>query len=202
MLFGADEIDVCLTDPPYGLGETKSEKNNYDSYVDSVENLLNLVELSIVQPMCEFKRTIITPGNKNQYKYPTPDWTMAWFCPAGTGVGPWGFTCWQPILCYGKDVKLANGLGSHPDAIVHQESASSDEHPCAKPIKFWVWLLERVSMVDEFVYDPFGGSGTTLIACEQTSRKCRMMELDPKYCDVIIKRWEDFTGKKAELINE
>jgi DNA modification methylase len=50
------------------------------------------------------------------------------------------------------------------------------------------------------IVDLFGGSGSTLIACEKTKRKCRMMELDPKYIDVIIKRWEDFTGKKAELI--
>ena len=49
------------------------------------------------------------------------------------------------------------------------------------------------------VYDPFLGSGTTLIAAEKTGRKCYGMELDPKYCDVIVKRWEDFTGKKAEL---
>jgi site-specific DNA-methyltransferase (adenine-specific) len=49
--------------------------------------------------------------------------------------------------------------------------------------------------------DLFGGSGTALIACEQLNRKCRMMELDPKYCDVIIKRWENLTGEKAELLN-
>jgi site-specific DNA-methyltransferase (adenine-specific) len=49
--------------------------------------------------------------------------------------------------------------------------------------------------------DSFGGSGTTLIACEKTGRTALIMEFDPKYCDVIIKRWEDFTGKKAELIN-
>jgi DNA modification methylase len=46
---------------------------------------------------------------------------------------------------------------------------------------------------------PFGGSGTTAIACEKTARDCRMMELDPKYCDVIIKRWQDFTGQQATL---
>jgi DNA modification methylase len=49
------------------------------------------------------------------------------------------------------------------------------------------------------VFEPFGGSGSTLIACEKTGRKARLMELDPKYCDVIVKRWEDFTGKKAVL---
>jgi len=47
------------------------------------------------------------------------------------------------------------------------------------------------------VIDCFGGTGTTLIACEKTNRDCRMMELDPKYCDVIVKRWQDFTGQKA-----
>ena len=53
---------------------------------------------------------------------------------------------------------------------------------------------------DEIVIDPFCGSGTTIIACEQLNRTCHAMELDPHYCDVIIKRWEDFTGQKAELI--
>jgi len=52
----------------------------------------------------------------------------------------------------------------------------------------------------KLIYDPFLGSGTTLIACEQLSRKCYGMEISPAYCDVIVKRWEDFTGKKAELI--
>ena len=51
----------------------------------------------------------------------------------------------------------------------------------------------------DLVLDLFGGSGSTLIACEKTARDCRMMELDPKYCDVIIKRWQDFTGQQATL---
>ena len=53
---------------------------------------------------------------------------------------------------------------------------------------------------DDIVIDPFGGSGSTLIACEKTNRICYMMELDPKYCDVIIKRWEEYTGQKAVKI--
>ena len=52
------------------------------------------------------------------------------------------------------------------------------------------------------MYDPFLCSGTTLIAAEKTGRKCYGMELDPKYCDVIVKRWEDFTGKKAERVTK
>ena len=50
-------------------------------------------------------------------------------------------------------------------------------------------------------FDPFGGTGSTLIACEQLNRKCYMCELDEHYCDVILQRWENLTGKKAELIN-
>jgi len=53
----------------------------------------------------------------------------------------------------------------------------------------------------ECLFEPFCGSGSTLIACEKTGRRCNAMELDPKYCDVIVKRWEDFTGKKAELLS-
>ena len=56
-------------------------------------------------------------------------------------------------------------------------------------------------IIDGIVLDLFGGSGSTLIACEKINRHARLMELDPKYCDVIVKRWEDFTGKKAELLN-
>lgn len=74
-------------------------------------------------------------------------------------------------------------------------------HPTMKPVE-----LIQIALEDQpskkVVYDGFGGSGSTLIACEKTGRHCRMMELDPKYCDVIIKRWEDFTGKKAVLLND
>ena len=60
--------------------------------------------------------------------------------------------------------------------------------------------IKNSSKPGDIVTDIFGGSGTTLMACEQLGRKCRMMELDPHYCDVIIKRWEEFTGKKAEKV--
>ena len=64
-------------------------------------------------------------------------------------------------------------------------------------------IFEKFEKENKFnnVVDLFGGSGSTLIACEQLNRKCYMMELDPKYVDVIIKRWEQFTGKKAVKIN-
>ena len=66
-----------------------------------------------------------------------------------------------------------------------------------KPVDLIGNLISNSSKKGDVVLDIFGGSGTTLIACEQLERQCRMMELDPKYCDVIIKRWETLTGKKG-----
>lgn len=71
-------------------------------------------------------------------------------------------------------------------------------HPTQKPVELVCWFFDYYSLQDKkVVADLFGGSGSTLIACEKTNRDCRMMELDPKYCDVIINRWQNFTGQKA-----
>lgn len=77
----------------------------------------------------------------------------------------------------------------------------SDLHPTMKPVALVAEAILNSSKKGDIVTDIFGGSGTTLIACEQTNREARMMELDPRYCDVIIKRWEEFTGKKAEKVS-
>lgn len=75
------------------------------------------------------------------------------------------------------------------------------KHPTQKPTELPSRALKNSSKQDNTILDLFGGSGSTLIACEKLNRKARIMELDPIYCDVIIKRWENFTGKKAELEN-
>lgn len=200
-LMDGSTVDCMLTDPPYGIGGTESKKNNYDIHVDSQENLIALISafLPIGQEYAE--RTVLTPGNGNQSLYPKPSWTMAWFTPAGVGCGPWGFCCWQPILCYGKDARLQNGEGRHPDAIVHTESADDVTHPCSKPVKFWAWLMERVTAKGGDVYDPFSGSGTGLLSAETLGRKYYGVELSPRYVDVTNARWEKATGQTAELID-
>ena len=71
------------------------------------------------------------------------------------------------------------------------------EHPTMKPVVLCGRLIKNSSKPGQTVLDLFGGSGSTLIACEQLSRRCCTMEYDPRYVDVIIKRWEDFTGEKA-----
>lgn len=75
-------------------------------------------------------------------------------------------------------------------------------HPTQKPVSLSEWFINNFSKDEWLLVDLFGGSGSTLIACEKLGRKCFMMELDPKYCDVIVKRFEDLTGKKAMLCND
>lgn len=85
--------------------------------------------------------------------------------------------------------------------IDHDRPTRSDLHPTMKPIKLVREHIEASSRPDEIVLDFFGGAGSTLIAAETCGRRARLMELDPNYADVIIKRWEEFVGEQAELID-
>lgn len=78
----------------------------------------------------------------------------------------------------------------------------ADLHPTMKPVALFDYQIKNSTKSGDVVLDLFGGSGTTIMACEQDGRNACVMEYDPKYVDVIIKRWEDFTGKKAELISD
>lgn len=81
-----------------------------------------------------------------------------------------------------------------------EKPSRNGEHPTMKPVALFEYQLLNNTKGGDIVLDSFGGSGTTLIAAEKNGRVARLMELDPKYCDVIVKRWEDFTGKTAELL--
>lgn len=88
-----------------------------------------------------------------------------------------------------------------PTTIIHEDKPlKNDKHPTMKPINLLSFQIKNSSKKEEIVLDLFGGSGSTLISCEQLNRKCYMMEYDPKYVDVIIDRWETLTSKKAVLI--
>ena len=90
-----------------------------------------------------------------------------------------------------------------PSTIIREDKPKiNDLHPTMKPLNLIGRLINNSSKKGETVLDLFGGSGSTMIACEQLDRKCLMMEYDPRYVDVIIERWETFTGKKAEKIGE
>lgn len=86
--------------------------------------------------------------------------------------------------------------------IHENKPLKSELHPTMKPVALIEKLIVNSSKPGQIVLDLFGGSGTTLIACENKKRICRMMEYDPHYCDVIIKRWEDLTGQTAKRIFE
>lgn len=92
--------------------------------------------------------------------------------------------------------------GLETDVLRENKQLKNDLHPTMKPIKLLARLIRNSSTENEIVLDQFGGSGSTLMACEQLKRSCYTMELDPKYCDVIIKRWETYSGKKAiKIVN-
>lgn len=92
-------------------------------------------------------------------------------------------------------VEILNAVYSLPASVIYEKKPQRSElHPTMKPVKLIGRLIGYSSRPQEIVLDPFGGSGTTMIACEQLNRKCRMVELDPVYCQIILKRYEDYTG--------
>lgn len=101
-------------------------------------------------------------------------------------------------------IELVNQMWEEtPKSIIREDKPQrSVEHPTMKPLKLLGHLIRNSSREEENVLDQFGGSGSTLMACEQLNRNAYLMELDPKFVDVIIDRWETFTGEKAVKINE
>jgi hypothetical protein len=204
-VMGGEKADVCLTDPPYGLGGGKgSGKNDYDQHEDTRDNLIKLARewLPIAREISTV--TVFSPGVTNAWLYPEANWVMCWFYGGGQLRSSWGFNCWQPFLCYGKDPSLAGGHGGRPDAVDMNTpaNASDIDHPCPKPLQLWEWFIGRLSFDSgDVFYDPFSGSGTTIIACERLGRKCRACEISPAYVAVALQRWADMTGKTPVLLS-
>jgi DNA modification methylase len=108
---------------------------------------------------------------------------------------------YEPIV-YGRfDNTFYGETAKEEDIWEYQRTLKNDLHPTMKPIPLICNMLKMSSKENDCVLDLFGGSGSTLIACEQLNRKCYMCELDPHYVDVIIDRWEKFTGQKAVKLN-
>ena len=107
---------------------------------------------------------------------------------------------WEPIYVFST-----NKQGLNTKTVisnfwqVSNTGAQQDNHKACFPVELPEKGISLVNANTSIIFEPFCGSGTTMIAAEKTNRKCYGMELDPKYCDVIVKRWEDFTGKKAVL---
>jgi len=102
----------------------------------------------------------------------------------------------RTLLLQGDDIKISEAA---PTIINEPKPNKSDIHPTMKPVALLERFLLNSSKVLDNILDPFGGGGSTLIAAERNERYAKLMELDPKYCDVIVRRWEQYTGKKAAL---
>lgn len=107
----------------------------------------------------------------------------------------------EPIMyTWGKSHKFYGGGEIKSSIWPFDRQTKNDLHPTMKPVALVAEAIKNSSKKGDIVTDIFGGSGTTMIACEQLDRRCYMMELDPHYCDVIIDRWETYTGRKAEKV--
>ena len=176
-------VDLVLTDPPYGVNY------EYDIYDDKPEKLAKLVSGFMPEVLRIGKRILVTCGNGNQHLYPKPDWTLAWVISAGAGQNKWGFTCWQPILAYGKDPFRENNMGARSDIIQSNERSEDFGHSCTKPIEFWKKVLLRGSVKEtDIIFDPFLGSGTTAVASKYLKRKFIGIEISEKYCKIAEDR--------------
>jgi DNA modification methylase len=193
-------VDAVVTDPPYGveLGNagTGQERERGQTAYEGFEDTPEYIE-SIVVPACKLalslaKRGLITPGNRNSFLYPKPDDIGVWWNPAGTGRGKWGFLLAHVILYYGPDPNA--GQKSTAASVTGCNSSVGDIknilHPCPKPLNFMQWCVNKASLEDETILDPFMGSGTTLVACAKLGRKGIGIELEPKYFDIACRRVE------------
>jgi site-specific DNA-methyltransferase (adenine-specific) len=181
-----DQVDLVLTDPPYGV-EATTQKSQYDGSfsTDNAEYIEKIVVASIL-PLCRklSSMVILTCGIKNMWIYPKPDSFGVFYYPAAVSWQAWGAADTNPILYYGKCSKKGHLSWSS------SEQAPKNGHPCPKPIGQWSKLVLRFSELGQCVLDPFIGSGTTAVACEQLNRRWIGIEISEKYCEISAKRIE------------
>lgn len=227
-LMGGQQADLLVTDPPYnvalGMGGSVDEARKRHRRTDGLVIMNDKMEDSKFR---EFLVSVYTAAKNNMKAGASfyiwhADSERFNFEGAAKDVG------WQvrETLIWNKNsITLGrqdyqwkhepclygwNEGGSHAWYSDRKQSTvlnfdrptSSKLHPTMKPVPLFDYQIKNSSKQGDLVLDLFGGSGTTMIACEQNGRHAYLMELDPKYADVIITRWEEFTGKKAELVQE
>jgi site-specific DNA-methyltransferase (adenine-specific) len=177
-------VSLVLTDPPYGIGLA------YDKYQDTDANWYKLMQDSVP----EFRRVgkmVILPSCKIQRlkwiydKFP-PDWLICWYKGSPGHAAYIGFNDWEPHLVYGR---TRNRLYMHD----HFQTRSSPpkgkfNHPCPKPIEWATWLIERSTVPDDLILDPFCGSGTVCVAAKQLGRRYIGIDISQDYCDIARNR--------------
>jgi 16S rRNA G966 N2-methylase RsmD len=197
---------LLLTDPPYGIDVVQNKQvgggkiakcNQYSAIIGDDTTDTARVNYDVALTCTE--NQIIFGGNYfTDFLPPSRCWIV--WDKQNTGNFADAELAWTS---FDKGVRLYhflwNGLCREGSREVEGKTRV---HPTQKPVGMLADILKDFSEENDSVLDCFGGSGSTLIACEQLNRKCYMCELDPHYCDVIIQRWENFTGQKAVLLNE
>lgn len=211
-LLDGEEVDMVFTDPPYGMDldtdyskmpSTKAQGNKKYSKIagDSDDFKPELIQTCL--DVFDYCKEVFLFGadyyaeilpNKNQGSWVV--WDKRVTENFDKMIGSAFELCWSKSKHKREIARFNNTLFSG------ESDARNKVHPTQKPIKLVEWFLVKWGKSGDKVVDLFGGSGSTLIACEKTNRKCFMMELDPHYIDVIVTRWEKYTGKEAQLISE
>lgn len=207
------KADMVFTDPPYGMGIVKKDGQN-NSLGESINGVVGVAARGKYRPVMgddSTKTAIDAYGlcvaldiptmvfwGANFYAealMPSPGW-IVWDKENGEGFFADGELAWT-----NSDKQLRIFKHQWKGMIRDSERGDKRIHPTQKPIALAEWCFENYGNPMS-VLDLFGGSGSTLIACEKTNRKCLMMELDPHYCDVIIERWQKFTGQTANRLTD
>ena len=181
-LFNGVTPDMVFADPPYGIDVVQSNQvggggpTKFEMIGGGAVNKGQKIVASNTYAKIEGDET--TETAKDFYN---TEAEMAWTSFSKGGIKVFKF--------------LWNGLSREGN---RKDELKGRVHPTQKPVGLFCNIFERFDGF-KIIYDGFGGSGSTLIACEKTGRNCLMMELAPEYCDVIIKRWQDFTGEQAKL---
>ncbi len=202
-LMDGDRPDMIFTDPPYNIGyqgvsdkrdKIKNDKMEDSAFVDFLIQTLFGCETMYVCCSWHYAHLFREAMEKIGRK---PKAMIVW-----NKVNPAQhldkYFKQHEIIFYYGDYGGQKTLRGDIWTIKRQKNTV---HPTMKPVELIEMALED-NKEKKIVFDMFGGSGSTLIACEKQNRKARLIELEPKYCDVIVKRWEEFTGKTAQLLTE
>lgn len=195
-LMDGQKADMVFTDPPYGFNYVKksdgeSIQNDGDEFAQVIHDAITNVQVDtayICGDAKTAKKFLEATSSLGE-----PKNCIVWVKPIQHRMHRYE-PCHEFIWYWGD-----NGNPFYGANVFECKRDIQKFHPTIKPIELIEYCLS--SHADKkIVLDFFGGSGSTMLACEKVKKQARLMELDPKYCDVIVKRWEDFTGKKAELV--
>ena len=209
-------IDLILTDPPYCSGGFQESGKVVGSVGSTSEKKIIINDRLSTRGYTALLKSVFANINPN-FIYAFTDWRMwvylfdifesssfnvrsmiTW--DKGTAGMGRGWRAQHELIMWGCKItppydRKYGGAGN----VLNVKRSGNKLHTTEKPVELIEKIIKNTPFV-KTVADPFIGSGTTLIACEKTNRKCYGMELDPHYCDVIVKRWEEFTGNKAERV--